>query len=387
MDDSTARPSVMEIDAYTKRKYDLIEKQIEQWALRQLEGESSRGIIYIDCFSGSGLAAYGGKLLYSAPLRAAKKLFDAALSFPSKEVYLYFCDAEEKNIAALKGKLAELLPQSAANFHVYYHTADGNFLLKRMGEQLSSEKRLGYFLYYAPSPLAFDWEALAPFIRTWGDVLIDPVYPGTVKPLPEALQQEKDGMCLSRFARLAPHGKTREAYDERLAQVLAEPQEPQPVQVAAFPVFDAEKKLSREVLCCTGDFALFRSFKAAAWQSLSRKTKPISKQSSAVQLMLDLDSSDGGIVARQEQEAPEESCFTSSDIARYLACLLQGTKVPRAQVWSRLEVHPVFPSDGFRNPVRRELKSRYGVTEETLELEGGLKETYYVFPGIREETE
>ncbi|MCR5324428.1 MAG: hypothetical protein K6E85_14310 [Lachnospiraceae bacterium] len=41
-----------------------------------------------------------------------------------------------------------------------------------------------------------------------------------------------------------------------------------------------------------------------------------------------------------------------------------GKKVFVDDIWTALDFHPIFPSDGFRSEIKRGLKKTYGAKEE-----------------------
>ena len=56
----------------------------------------------------------------------------------------------------------------------------------------------------------------------------------------------------------------------------------------------------------------------------------------------------------------DETCYTIRDIAKYLQNIFNGKQnVPLDELWKSLELHPVFPSEGFRNEITKELKRLY----------------------------
>ena len=77
----------------------------------------------------------------------------------------------------------------------------------------------------------------------------------------------------------------------------------------------------------------------------------------------------------------DESCFTVTDIAKYLSRAFAGrTEVPLQEIWDLLDGHPIFPSEGFRNEIRDELKNTFGATIGTKVNPQTLKkETFVTF--------
>ena len=62
----------------------------------------------------------------------------------------------------------------------------------------------------------------------------------------------------------------------------------------------------------------------------------------------------------------DEECLTVKDIAKYLQRKFAGQKsVPLDTVWGVLAEHPIFPSDGYRNEIKKELRETYGADTMT----------------------
>ena len=57
----------------------------------------------------------------------------------------------------------------------------------------------------------------------------------------------------------------------------------------------------------------------------------------------------------------DEYCYYIKDIADYLQNSFDGmADIPLDILWSLLDEHPVFPSDGFRREIKEELKRTHG---------------------------
>lgn len=73
--------------------------------------------------------------------------------------------------------------------------------------------------------------------------------------------------------------------------------------------------------------------------------------------MLDLDGS--GII----KTSTDEYCYYVKDIASYLYDIFQGKEsVLLTDLWSALNDHPIFPSDGYKREIKAELKNTFGVS-------------------------
>ena len=110
-------------------------------------------------------------------------------------------------------KIVELkkhLPNESSNFRYSITSKDGNVLLREIGDKLSKSKRLHFFLLYDPYDASIDWTALAPFFRSWGEVLINHMVNDSIRAIrqvktPKAMQKYEE-TYLSTFENLLPCG-------------------------------------------------------------------------------------------------------------------------------------------------------------------------------------
>ena len=128
--------------------------------------------------------------------------------------FIFFNDIDKDKTDLLQTKL----PLDRNNFHVVVTPEDGNELLKKIGGQLNQHNHLHYFLLYDPYDASIDWEALFPFFRNWGEVMInhmvlDPVRAITsVKRTSTKIKYEST--YLDAFENLVPFGSDKKAYEK-----------------------------------------------------------------------------------------------------------------------------------------------------------------------------
>ena len=59
----------------------------------------------------------------------------------------------------------------------------------------------------------------------------------------------------------------------------------------------------------------------------------------------------------------DEYCYYVKDIAKYLQTIFEGRQgVKLDEIWAVLDEHPIFPSDGFKPQIKKELSQNYGAT-------------------------
>ena len=80
-------------------------------------------------------------------------------------------------------------------------------------------------------------------------------------------------------------------------------------------------------------------------------------------------------------ETDAKSCMHIFDIAKYLQRTFKGRQnVPLDEIWKILEYHPVFPSDGFRKEIKKELTESFGAkVDKITNSNTGKRETVISF--------
>ena len=167
---------ITEAKPHTIKKFELIERYVDEWARKILgydgkDGrEGSKGIIYIDCMSNSGVYRdENGNQIEGTALRVAKRLNDIVTNYPGKSAILIFNDISEQRIEYLKTVIEKA---NLTNIQVVYRSEDCNSFLR--GLDLDSYKRqFNTLLLYDPYKAAIDWDAVTPFLNTWGEVIIN----------------------------------------------------------------------------------------------------------------------------------------------------------------------------------------------------------------------
>ena len=361
---------------HTIKKFELIEEYIKAWAQILMLNQYCNGIIYIDCMCNSGVYHdEKGSLVDGTPIRVAKALRDVSWQYPHKQVFLYFNDIDQNKTALLESKL----PPSRNNYHVSVTHKDGNAMLKDIGGQLSQYNHLHYFLLYDPYDASIDWEALFPFFRNWGEVMINHMVSDPVRAITQvrktSTKVKYESTYLDAFENLVPFGSDKNAYEKRVEDIINYLKGNRKYYVAAFPFYNSQNSQVYSLIHCTGNQEGFKLYKKSAWKTFGARSSTKNTHFDSNQLTLDF-TGDGLITT-----STDESCFTVTDIAKYLSRAFAGrTEVPLQEIWDLLDGHPIFPSEGFRNEIRDELKNTFGATIGTKVNPQTLKkETFVTF--------
>lgn len=356
---------ISEAKPHTVKKFELIEEYAMPWAQKLLNNDFCEGIIFIDCMCNSGVYHdIDGNIVYGTPVRVAKILTTVADQYPAKQIFAYFNDKSEAKVKLLQETIEGQGFGKRGNLHIQYSHKDGNSLLKDMGKQLNRDNKLHYFLLYDPYDASIDWEALAPFFRFWGEVMInhmgsDPIRAISQVKRPEKKQKYEDTYLIDDFQNLLPYGTNKEAYENRVSQIINQLSNSASKRyfVASFPFFNRSNAWLYDLIHCTGNIEGYKLFKKSAWKTFGDRST--NKKSNVVQGQLTLDLyglSESGLTTDTDEE-----CLTVADIAKYLQERFAGCKrVPLDDMWKVLDQHPIFPSEGYKIQIKKELREVYG---------------------------
>ena len=177
---------------HTIKKFELIEEYIKSWAQKLLLTESCNGLIFIDCMCNSGVYTDdAGQLVKGTAVRVSEALREASRSYTEKNIHIYLNDKDKARVDELK----KHLPQDERNFKIVTSCGDAHELLRTIGPQLYGTGHLHYFLLYDPYDATIDWEALLPFFRNWGEVMINQKLNGWEADLIAEEEKRQDFVC------------------------------------------------------------------------------------------------------------------------------------------------------------------------------------------------
>lgn len=139
-----------------------------------------------------------------------------------KKVFLYLNDNDENKV----NELRKHLPSEKNNYRIVTSVKDANEFLKEIGQKLGKQRHnYHFFLLYDPYDASIDWEALAPFFRHWGEVLINHMISDPIRALSQvksdkAKQKYMDTYLIDDVSKLIPFGSDKNAYEERLETII-----------------------------------------------------------------------------------------------------------------------------------------------------------------------
>lgn len=341
---------------HTIKKFELIEAYIKTWAQKLMNNSSCNGLIFIDCMCNSGMYHdEDGNSVLGTPIRVARVLREVAGQYPRKQVYLYFNDYNKAKTDLLK----QNLPEQKGNYHITVTTRDGNDLLKDFGSKLNPDNHLHYFLLYDPYDASIDWEALAPFFRYWGEVMINHMVSDPVRAITQVKKNDTkkkyETTYLTEFGELVPFGSDKYAYQERVEHIIDILKGKRRYFVSAFPFYNTQNSQMYNLIHCTSNLIGFQLYKKTAWKTFDDKSSTKRSQTGG---QLELDILFGGVKTHTD-----ENCYSIDDIVYYMQKKFVGKEVYVDDIWAALDLHPIFPSDGYRLEIKNGLKRTYGAKE------------------------
>lgn len=355
---------------HTVKKFELIEKYVKGWIPKLLNYNQCEQIIFIDCMCNSGeyRDIYGNPVEGTA-VRVAKLMYDASWKYQNKRIHVFLNDIDERKIEHLR----TLLPNDTQNFKIHISNEDANVLLKKLGGLFSKLKNTHTLLVYDPYKATIDWSAVMPFLNTWGEVILNHMVSDSIRAVsvakkPETIKKYEQTYQTS-FDELIPFGTDKNAYEAQIEKIMVNlrKRKTREFYIAAFPFFNRTNSVVYNLIHYTNNPKGFCLFKTSAWQVFGGKSS--TKNTHGTENLITFDFSGQGNVST----VVDEDCYYLKDIADYLQKIFEGQQdVPFDTLWQVLNEHPVFPSDGFRNQIKNELKDTYGAvtTKKTITFKG-----------------
>lgn len=358
MSSSNNNEVVSEAKPHTIKKFELIERYVEEWMHKLLNNSLCEKLIFIDCMCNSGeYHDVDGKSVIGTGVRVADSLYNAAFQYPTKDIHVCLNDIDSRKTEHIKC----LLPKDTNNFHTHIKTMDANEYLKKIGPRLMRMRNVHTLLVYDPYKADIDWEAVIPFFNTWGEVMLNHMVSDSIRAVAVAKKTDTikkyEKTYRTEFANLIPFGSNRRAYEEQIESIMASMRQEKmrDFYIAAFPFFNRTNSVVYNFIHYTTNSKGFSLFKKVAWQTFGGKSSGKNTHGNENQFTFDL-WSDG-----PPKTVVDEDCYYVKDIAEYIQSKFEGQeKVPLSKIWALLEEHPVFPSEGFRTDIKNELKRSHG---------------------------
>lgn len=356
---------------HTIKKFELISKYVEAWVEILLNSQKCNGIVYIDCMSNSGVyrkEKADGEIIEGTALLVANIIAKAMEKYSSQQAFLYFNDLDPNKIDELNTRL----PKKTRNFHIQTYSMDASELLNKISSQFTSVfQGMHFLLIYDPYDANIDWDALMPFMRNWGEIIINHMVSDTVRAAKTAKRQE----VIDKYERtyrtniedLISFGSDRNAYEQKIQSIIRDLSGRRDrYYIASFPFFNKRKVVVYDLIHCTGHHLGFDLFKETAWKTFGDKSsdKKANDDSEYEQLSLNLFTGEVEV-----ENHTDDSCYTLRDVAKYLQDHFKGRAyVSKDEVLNYISDHPVFPTRNYKTKIWNALKKYYGaiVKQQTI---------------------
>lgn len=350
---------ISEAKPHTLKKFELIEKYVDEWARKILGINNSNGLLFIDCMSNSGVYKdVGGNTIYGTPIRIATLLNEIIQNYPGKKAVLFFNDIDGAKTQELQNQLDK---RNMTNIEYTVSTGDGNAFLKTL--DLKQYYQYNTLLIYDPYQAAIDWQAITPFLQTWGEVIINHMVSDTIRGAAVASRDQTVRKYSETYKmnidELVALGNDRNELEKIITKIITEQATKSGKQeflISSFPFFNTNNTLVYNLIHFCKNIAGKKLFKKVAWQTFGGKSSGKKTDELEAQITLDM-------FMPSEFEpifVPDKSCYYIKDIAKYIfnKYSAKGT-VTLDEIYGDLDYHPVFPSEGFKQDIKRALKD-YG---------------------------
>ena len=300
-----------------------------------------------------------GNIVEGTAIRVAKELNSLAENYPDKTVNVVFNDISQEKINYLSKKIEDL---SLSNISIVYYSMDCAELLNRLN--LSKIRNRNLLLVYDPFQARIHWNALKKYLNFWGEVIINHMVSDTARGAKTAVKPEKIAKYESTYqmpiAEIIKICDDREKLDNTVQCIINDlvKDNPREHYLASFPFYNRNNGLVYNLLHSTSNVEGFKLFKKTAWNVFGDKSSGKNTHGQENQRAIDLDS--GSLIASNT----DYKCLTISDIAKYVFYEFSNKgKVEINEVYQDLDMHPIFPSEGYKDKIKMELKEYYPVKE------------------------
>lgn len=362
MASSKKKEVISEASPHTIKKFELISEYVKVWINILMLNSKCKGIVYIDCMSNSGVYRNEiGEEIKGTPLLVSEIIAEAMTRYTSKQAYLYFNDKEEDKIELLNTRL----PKQTENFHVNTEVMDANELLRKIGKQFSTMfQDMHFLLIYDPYDAHIEWDAMMPFLKNWGEVILnhmvsDPIRAVKMAKKPETIEKYEE-TYQSNIEELNSFGSDRDAFEEKIKKIIRDGsgRKEGKYYVASFPFFNSTNSVVYNLIHCTGHYRGFELFKTTAWHTFGDHSSMKNTHNDENSMQMSF-TENGEIVC---EYSPDTSCYNLRDAALYVQRHFAGmVDVSNDTVWGYLGEHPVFPTRDYKNKIKDVLKREYGM--------------------------
>ena len=343
------------------KKFELISKYVNDWAHKILGWSKSQGLVYVDCMSNCGIYKdeSEGTVVEGTAVRVVR-ILSAIMQdhkYQGKKVEIYFNDLSYKKIRFLENYLKEYVKPK--NVVIHFSQMDASEFLKSF--ELAKYPNHNTLLVYDPYQANIDWDAISPFLNTWGEVIINHMVFDTVRGVPQVKREAKVRKYQNTYQldieELLSIGSDSSRLNENVVGIIKRQTQNSNRKhyVASFSICNSKNGCVYYLIHCCSNVEGLKLYKKLAWQTFGGKSSSKCVSTDGNQLDLFAGVEDG--------EDKDRNCFFINDVgdAIYQKFHSKG-EVPLGEIYNWLDYHPVFPSDGFKDEIKKYLRERYLVT-------------------------
>lgn len=349
------------IKNHTIKKIEIVSEYAKGWAYKILGYEFSEGLIYIDCMSNRGMYLDKDENLVEGTAIRVARIINEINKNHNKNAILFFNDIDNNKVECLKRAIGELDLQYVK---IRYFNLDANELLKKI-----SSMGLGKYntlLFYDPYQADIDWEALDPYFNTWGEVIINHMVSDVIRGAKSVINPKKIAKYektyqknISEIIDMSNSDNNREEFEKITNSIIAScvSSNDKGYYIASFPFYIKTNQLIYNLIYFSWNNKGMNLFKKTAWNAFGDQSsiKHATATDTPGQLSLDLDTG-------TFKTDSKPGVYTIYDVAKYIY-LKYGKfgEVSCEQIYDDLEKHPIFPCEGYKPKIKKELKESFGV--------------------------
>ena len=356
------------------KKFELISRYVNDWAHKILGWQKSQGLVYIDCMSNCGVYKddFEETTVEGTAVRVVRVLNSIKQNpnYRGKHVEIYFNDLSQRKIKFLEDYLREYVQPK--NIVIHFSQMDASEFLRNF--KLEKYRNYNTLLVYDPYQANIDWDAISPFLNTWGEVIINHMVFDTVRGVPQVKRENKVKKYQNTYQldieELISIGSDCSRLNENVVGIIKRQTQNSNRNhyVASFSICNSKNGCVYYLIHCCSNVEGLKLYKKLAWQTFGGKSssKCVNEDGNQLDLFAGTEDEDDG--------SKSQNCFFINHVgdAIYQKFHSKG-EVLLSEIYAWLDYHPIFPSDGFKDEIKKYLKERYLVT---------IKRNSIIFGGI-----
>ena len=130
-----------------------------------------------------------------------------------------------------------------------------------------------FLLVYDPYDAHIEWDAMMPFLKNWGEVILnhmvsDPIRAVKMARKPEVIEKYEE-TYQANIEELISFGSDRNAFEEKIRSIIRDNSGRREGRyyIASFPFFSTTNSVIYNLIHCTGHYKGFELFKTTAWHT------------------------------------------------------------------------------------------------------------------------